>query len=37
MKIIKNIIAKIKCKLDSKKEWHKHYCTNDCKTCNYNK
>ena len=38
IKLIKRLIAKIKCKLDNPKgEWHKHYCTSDCNTCGYNK
>lgn len=36
MKFIKRVIARIKCKMDGK-EWYKHYCTNDCNTCGYNK
>lgn len=36
MKLIRKIFAIIKCKLDNK-EYHKHYCNNDCNTCGYNK
>lgn len=35
-KLIRRIIARIKCRLDSG-EWYKHYCTNDCNTCGYAK
>jgi len=36
MKVIKMVIARIKCKLD-KGEWTNHYCTGNCNSCGYNK
>lgn len=36
LKIVKTITTKLKCKSD-KGEWTKNYCTNNCKTCGYNK
>ncbi|MBZ9615309.1 hypothetical protein [Clostridium estertheticum] len=33
----RSIFAKKECKKDTGVEWSKHYCNNDCNSCDYGK